>query len=472
MTKFRRLRVFILMILALMFLVPSTGLCIEWADGKVSLNGVFHQWTGYRLGTYGNERGEGLSMFRNSLQLETEIQISEKTFFHAIWRGDIEPEYDIEEDGINFGNFEDDHLTESDLREYYIGSQLTDRLWVALGRQQLVWGDVAGFRVMDVVNPLDLRWHFNQESWEDIRIPLNMVNAIISVPEYNGNLQLVWVPGIDPDYLRVNRSYGTPDHRWGVNNPPGALAPGDVVALGALDEKAEPDGIDNTLSDSDIGFRWQQTIGGFTYAIMDMYKFNDAPAVWADASGFHVKHLRQNILGASFNWFDNYTEGVWHGEIGYFHDLPFTSNTYSLERKDTIKFALGYDRNTYLPFLNPTRSLLHTITFIGTYILDHDDNLITPGFSDWEIKEFDLFIVLLFNYGWSSERWNFYLVPMGNIDRKWGEIQTWLDFKPRWLNGLTMTAKVNYFFSESPYVGDFGLIRGNSEALFEIKYEF
>jgi len=426
-------------------------------------------------------------MFRNSIQLESELKFTDETFFYAIYRMDREPAYHLEKKAYEFGNFEDDHLNEAEFREYYLGTQITDRVWTAVGRQQVVWGDVAGFRVMDIVNPLDLRWHFSLENWEDIRIPLHMMNTIISVPEVNGNFQLVWVPGIDERYNRVNRAFGNPGHRWGVNNPPGAGKPGEIFPT-VEDPKADPSGISRSLSDGDIGGRWQHTVGGLTYGVMNMYKHNDNPAVYYSGSPLtggelNLHHFRSNVLGVSFNYFDNFTDGVWRGEAGHFRNLPYTAdsrlfigdvpneNFYHLEKKDTIKFALGYDRNTFFNWLSPTRSVLTQFTIIGTYIMDHDDDLVVPGYNT-EIKEVDLIVTAFLMWGWASDSWTINIYPAANIDREWGMVQAWIDHKPRWLNGLTLTPKINFFWGKDAYTGDFALVRGNTEALFEVKYEF
>ena len=452
--------------------IPGSALAVEIGDGKLTLNGSFHNWTGYRWGTYSDERGDGLSMFRNSLQLEAEARFNEQTSLYAIFRATKESSYKLEEEAVDFGNFEEDDLDEADFREYYLQSQITDRIWTAVGRQQVVWGDVAGFRVMDIVNPLDLRWHFSLENWEDIRIPLHMLNTIVSIPEVNANIQLVWVPGIDPLYNRVNRSYGNPGHRWGVNNPPGALAPGEVVDLGYTeDSEADPNGISKRLEDGDIGMRWQHTVGGLTYALMGFYGFNQNPSVWMENGEVQVEHQRQPVFGFSFNWYDNFTEAVLRGEAGFFPDMDYTTATYDRVELDTFKFAIGYDRNTTFNWLDPTRSIINNWQLIGTYIFDHQDDLIVAGYGT-EIKEFDLIATVFLNWGWDKDHWTINISPAWNIDRKWGMVQSWIDYKPRWLNGLTLTPKVNYFWGDDPYTGDFAMVRGNSEALFEIKYEF
>ncbi|MBI4515289.1 MAG: hypothetical protein HY699_05665 [Deltaproteobacteria bacterium] len=61
---------------------------------------------------------------------------------------------------------------ENRLREAYIDLKLKDApISFRLGRQQIIWGESDQFRIMDIWNPLDITWHFQQESWDNIRIP-------------------------------------------------------------------------------------------------------------------------------------------------------------------------------------------------------------------------------------------------------------------------------------------------------------
>jgi len=40
-----------------------------------------------------------------------------------------------------------------------------------IGRQQIVWGETDNFRMLDRVNPLDLTWHLQQETWDQTARP-------------------------------------------------------------------------------------------------------------------------------------------------------------------------------------------------------------------------------------------------------------------------------------------------------------
>ena len=83
------------------------------------------------------------------------------------------------------------------LREVYLDTAIPPFSF-RIGRQQVVWGETDNFRALDVINPLDFRWHWSRESWEDIRIPLWMVRAIYDIgkigPLEESFVEAVWIP--------------------------------------------------------------------------------------------------------------------------------------------------------------------------------------------------------------------------------------------------------------------------------------
>ncbi len=92
---------------------------------------------------------------------------------------------------------------ENTLREAYVDLTLADApLIFRLGRQQVIWGESDQLRLMDIINPLDLTWHLQQEEWDKIRIPLWLVKIIWDMgdlgPISNAFTEVVWNPG---DYV-------------------------------------------------------------------------------------------------------------------------------------------------------------------------------------------------------------------------------------------------------------------------------
>jgi Protein of unknown function (DUF1302) len=105
--------------------------------------------------------------------------------------------------GGSIGKLSDSFLTqtkfEDRIREAYIDLKLKDApVSFRLGRQQVIWGESDQFRLMDIWNPLDITWHFQQESWDNIRVPLWLGKALWDIgdvgPLSNTFLEVVYNP--------------------------------------------------------------------------------------------------------------------------------------------------------------------------------------------------------------------------------------------------------------------------------------
>ncbi len=78
-------------------------------------------------------------------------------------------------------------------------------LSVRAGKQQLGWGEADGLRLMDAINPLDLRRNYILGEFDEMRVPLWLLKADVT-PEFNFgsslgftnlDLEMSWIP--DPD---------------------------------------------------------------------------------------------------------------------------------------------------------------------------------------------------------------------------------------------------------------------------------
>jgi hypothetical protein len=76
---------------------------------------------------------------------------------------------------------------ENVLREAYVDIKfrgLLSNFSVRAGRQQIIWGESDGFRLLDRANSLDLSWHFQQElpppalGFDDLRMPFWMIKGL------------------------------------------------------------------------------------------------------------------------------------------------------------------------------------------------------------------------------------------------------------------------------------------------------
>ena len=132
---------------------------------------------------------------------------SAKMFFNgdlgdsATWHGELNLIYDAK--GVNSDYKGHRSYTQHDyLRELYVDTSAAD--WdLRLGKQQVVWGTADGIKLLDIINPTDFR-ELNQNTFEDSRIPIWMVNAERNIGE-RGNIQLILsqveenkIPGLNP----------------------------------------------------------------------------------------------------------------------------------------------------------------------------------------------------------------------------------------------------------------------------------
>ena len=94
----------------------------------------------------------------------------------------------------------DAYKWDNSLREIYIDAKVKDLpLSIRAGRQQVIWGESDNFRLGDIWNPLDFSWHAQQDSWEQLRIPLWLIKGLWDFgqigPLSNSFLEVVWNPG-------------------------------------------------------------------------------------------------------------------------------------------------------------------------------------------------------------------------------------------------------------------------------------
>ena len=90
-----------------------------------------------------------------------------------------------------------------ELRELYVQGKIGPA-WLRAGKQQVVWGQADGLKVLDVVDPQDFR-EFILPSFEDSRIPLWTLNG--EIPIGPAQLQLLWIP--DPSAHHLPPQDGT-----------------------------------------------------------------------------------------------------------------------------------------------------------------------------------------------------------------------------------------------------------------------
>ena len=222
-----------------------------------------------------------------------------------------------------------------ELREAYIDTEIGST-FLRVGKQQVVWGQADGLKVLDVLNPQAFR-EFILDDFEDSRIPLWMVNAEIPVGE--AFLQLLWIP--DNTYDDIPE----PGATFAFSSPliVPEVPPGVPVTVLPLDRP------DDFFGDSDFAAKFSVFVGGWDLSLNYAYHYFDRPVVRREISPAGVivrqEYERTHLLGGTFsNVFGDFTL---RGEVGFSSDRFFltddTSDADGVIHSGELSYVLGLD---------------------------------------------------------------------------------------------------------------------------------
>lgn len=299
----------------------------------------------------------------------------EEATLTVIGRGVYDSIYDIRDSyGESRGKYE------YKVREAFVDLVLPP-FSLRLGRQQVVWGETDNFRALDIINPLDLSWHWNRESWEDIRIPLWMARGIYDIGKL-GPLEESFVEGIwIPADFRPNKVTTDPRRPWAFTGT-------------GLAEVANAVFIDNTLYDLDLtvrdrspharftdgqgGMRFKAVWGDIDFSLNYFYGFSADTGVksrgdlsWLGADTLHAVvdtvNPRSHVLGLTANYSEErFTQAVFRLETAFTTGVPVKvapgaprevdpeQDQFETARRTVVMLAL--DRPTWIRPLNDLRT--------------------------------------------------------------------------------------------------------------------
>jgi hypothetical protein len=196
---------------------------------------------------------------------------------------------------------------ELSLRELYVDFRWGEADW-RLGKQQVVWGQADGIKVLDVVNPQSFR-EFILDDFDDSRIPLWMANVSLPVGDA-ASLQLLWIP--DTTY-----------HELAELGTPFAFTTPRIVPAVPITGLAEADKPDDPLADSDAGFALSGFVGGWDLSLNYLYRTLDAPVLPVRVRGpglfrLEPEYRRSHLLGGTFS--NAFGDVTLRGELAYNSD--------------------------------------------------------------------------------------------------------------------------------------------------------
>jgi len=315
-------------------------------------------------------------------------------------------------------------------REMYLDFRFRDvPLNIRAGRQQIVWGETDNFRMLDRANSLDLTWHFQQEipapafGWDEIRQPFWMIKALYELGDVwkfsQSFIEGYWNPG---DWRPARQAFLP--RPWGLpfmnplSNPvdgvffQGVCGTGpngqcnrlmnDTSLFGQGDWKRNP------WDNSQFGVRYHGiTPFGFEFTLNYFYQRfgGDDGTNYAPLKGLvnnpanqalRVNLINQGIfpaeaynpyvhtVGASGNYSDDtYTGTVFRFETIYDMGIPFFDVAKEtvidvpalpgITKKDMWKGMVGFDRQTWIRWINKKTTVFLTGQFFWHYLIDNPD---------------------------------------------------------------------------------------------------
>ena len=218
--------VFAVSALVLVFSFPAGAIEYDYGNGRLLyVTGYVEAMTGIGRNdepSYNAANGEyqtsgnpnAMNQELLTFYLETQLKWGRDLEFRTAWRiqGDEVDDfrdsdhwrstYGKADNNINF----DDELDDM-VREFNIG-YFSEYFNCRIGKQQLVWGEVDGDRIMDQINPVDQRrgyiFYDADAGYTDSRIPLWMAKTEFTTPmDFHGGgfsslgLELTYIPDVD-----------------------------------------------------------------------------------------------------------------------------------------------------------------------------------------------------------------------------------------------------------------------------------
>jgi len=263
----------------------------------------------------------GAADYRGFTRLKIKLQPELRYKFNPDWDSvfSISSFYDFSYTLKDRSTFTSEALTsnESQLEvfELYFRGTISHSFDIKAGRQIVVWGKSDSLRVVDILNPLDLR-EPGMVDIEDLRLPVTMVKADYYIGDWNISAMVI------PE-IRFNKmpAYGS-DFYLGGNFPPLA------------------ENIPDDVSNPEYALAFIGNFTGWDLSLHLADYYDDQPYFVRDNGQPSLAHARLNMAGAAAN----FAKGSWllKSEAAYIDGLKFadTSNTYS--RADAM---VGIDYN-------------------------------------------------------------------------------------------------------------------------------
>ena len=376
------------------------------------------------------------------LELGTQGRLAQGMKWKLSGRVDYNAIYDL--DDFYQAQVRDDQRLEFQVRETYLDFTAGDWDW-RLGRQHIVWGELVGMFVADVVSAKDLR-EFILPDFQVLRIPQWAARAEYFKEDFHA--EVVWIPFPSHDEIGKPKNFLAPGGGADFYAYP---LPIPAVILG--DDKPS-----TGLNHGNFGVRLTQLTNGWDFSGFYYTSMNGSPTFYQFTPGtLTPRHDRIWQLGGTLA--KDFRDVVLKAEAVYTDGRRFNLTNVvapdpagGVVEQNTLDWAVGLD-------FNPSSEIRVNTQFFQRYFFDHNPNIIPDraenGVSllvnrklpdNWEVE------ALLVH---SLNRQDWMLRPKAS----WG-------FRPNW----KLTFGLDLF--NGPVTGLFGQYDQQDRAYAEVRYDF
>lgn len=307
-----------------------------WAGSALavefSVHGAIKNETAYFVS--GDKRFDKI---QNRLDIKPESILSDRWEFRGRVLGWYDASVDVESTNATDLNpgIKQHYRTFIESKEAYLlygGDEFDFRI----GQQQIVWGKTDGIRMLDIINPLDLR-EFILDDFLDSRIGLWSVrlNYYAEIGGSEHEFEFIVIPD-----ARVTRQAPV-GSRWGF---PAPVAPPGLTVVALSPEKPNW-----AAKNTELGVAWRANLSGWDLSLNYFYGWKDNPNLFRQFSGttltIQTRHLRMHTAGGSFaNAFGAFVvRGEMAVNLGEGIDTTGMSFATSVVRRTTLNGALAVD---------------------------------------------------------------------------------------------------------------------------------
>ncbi|MDQ6961360.1 MAG: hypothetical protein Q9M28_02360 [Mariprofundaceae bacterium] len=208
-----------------------------------------------------------------------------------------------------------------------------DNFDLRVGQQQVVWGKTDGLRLLDVINPLDMR-AFILDDFLDSR--MGLVAARVNYypqTDMEQEIEVLWIPDARPTRAAPTGS------AWAMSTA-GAVLP--------MLPRHKPN---FSAQNSELGMAWRANLSGWDMSLNYFYGWKDSPNFFLQLPPLplqaQLKHQRMHTVGGSFA--SVVGSFVFRGELAINASEPLNQTTPtwsdSVVKKNTMNMALSMAYN-------------------------------------------------------------------------------------------------------------------------------